>query len=83
MIQFVADPSPNACLALSTLGLSDPSVANLKCVACMFYAYHSVKHLESVRKQISAERTSDFTTHDYNLHQRVFAGSFEAALRHA
>ena len=78
MIQIVND-----CQALSTLGLSDPSVANLKCVACMFYAHHSVKHLESVRKQISAERTSDFTTHDYSPHQRVFAGSFEAALRHA
>ena len=36
MIQFVAD-SPNACLALSTLGLSDPSVTNLKSQVCRMY----------------------------------------------
>ena len=76
MIQFVCEPS-------TSLGLSNPSVENLKCVACMFYAYHAVKHLDSVKSHISAERTSDFTTFDFNLHQRVFAGSFEAALRHA
>jgi endonuclease/exonuclease/phosphatase family metal-dependent hydrolase len=80
MIQF-AQPSDSS--GTDCLGLTYPSVSNLKCIACMFYAYHAVKHLDTVKNKISADRTSDFTTHEYNLHQRLFAGSFEAALRHA
>ena len=68
---------------LDLLGLANPSTGNLKSIACMFYAYHAVKHLPSVRNMISAERTSNFTSTDFNIHQRVFAGSFEAALTHA
>ena len=80
MIQF-AQPSDSS--GTDCLGLTYPSVSNLKCIACMFYAYHAVKHLDTVKNKISAERTSDFTAFDFNFHQRVFAGSFEAALRHA
>ena len=78
-----SDSSAAASFALSNLGLSNPSVRNLECIACMFYAYDAVKHLDSVKTKISTECTSDFTTNDYNIHRRVFAGSFEAALRHA
>jgi len=77
MSQFVCEGGTDC------LGLTHPSASNLQCIACMFYAYHAVKQLDTVKNKISAERTSDFTTHDFNIHQRLFAGSFEAALRHA
>ena len=67
---------------LDLLGLASPSITTLKSIACMFYAYHAVKHLPSVRDMISAERTSTLTTTNFNSHRQNFAGSFEAAMRH-
>ena len=62
----------------SMLGLDDPSRFNLRCIACMFYAYHAVKFKHEVNAACSDHSSLDFTAL-----QCSFAGAFMAALRFA
>ena len=67
------------------LGLTQPSVRSLKCVACMFYAYHvlKLKHAHCLRN-ISSDPESgshiQFTHQvaDAAASRRIFAGAFRA-----
>jgi len=61
------------------LGLDEPCRVNLQCVACMFYAYHTMKFTPDVKEAARGGlHTLDFTSL-----QQVFAGAFEAAFRFA
>jgi len=61
------------------LGLDDPCKLNLRCVACMFYAYHAVKFTPEVKDAAGG----GIHTLDFTPLQQVFAGAFEAAFRFA
>ena len=65
------------------LGLADPSIIGMKGVAAMFYAYHSVSLHPTARALQSINQSHQIPTTDFQQFQQVFAGSFEAALRHA
>ena len=80
MSQCSSDPTNPAFYSL--LGLINPSRDTLKGIAAMFYAYHAVSFHPAARSLLST-RTQQVPTTDSQLFQRLFAGSFEAALRHA
>jgi len=61
------------------LGLDDPCKLNLKCVGCMFYAYHATKFSPQVKDAAGG----GIHALDFTLLQHVFAGAFEAAFRFA
>ena len=65
------------------LGLNDLSIIGLKRVAAMFYAYHAVSLHPVARTLQSLEQSEQIPDTDFQLFQQTFAGSFEAALKHA
>ena len=65
------------------LGLNDLSIIGLKRVAAMFYAYHAVSLHPVARMLQSSEQSEQIPDTDFQLFQQTFAGSFEAALKHA
>ena len=65
------------------LGLDNPSIIGMKRVAAMFYAYHAVSLHPVARSLQSVESCQQIPTTDFQLFQQIFAGSFEAALKHA
>jgi hypothetical protein len=80
MIRCSSDPSDPTYYSL--LGLVNPSRDTLKGIAAMFYAYHAVSFHPAARALLSS-RTQQVPNTDSQLFQQIFAGSFEAALRHA
>ena len=65
------------------LGLDNPCLIGMKWVAAMFYAYHAVSLHPVARSLQSVESCQQIPTTDFQLFQQIFAGSFEAALKHA
>ena len=65
------------------LGLSDPSIIRLKRVAAMFYAYHAVFLHPVARSLQSIDHSQEIPCAHFQQFQQIFAGSFEAALKHA
>ena len=80
MIRCSSDSSDPAYYSL--LGLVNPCRDTLKGIAAMFYAYHSVSFHPAARALLST-RTQQVPNTDSQLFQQIFAGSFEAASRHA
>ena len=72
---------------LDQLGIAHPSRNSLKCIACMFYAYHALKFSSGVVSvtTVSVETDSashiDSTTTIINIPaaRRIFVGAFQAA----
>ena len=73
-------PTPWAFDIFNSLGLENPSFRSLCCVASMFHAYHSVKHLRALgnesfsREFISAEFTGHFLASVRDLRSRSASG---------
>ena len=65
------------------LGLDSPSIIGMKRVAAMFYAYHAVSLHPVARSLQSVESCQQIPTTDFQHFRQLFAGSFEAALKHA
>ena len=85
-IKSVTDQCNSASNELSLgckLGLDIPCNIDMKWVAAMFYAYHAVSLHPVARSLQSVESCQQIPTTDFQLFQQIFAGSFEAALKHA
>ena len=65
------------------LGLENPSIIGMKGVAATFYVYHSVSLHPTARALQSINQSQQIPTTDFQQFQQIFAGSFQAALRHA
>ena len=65
------------------LGLENPCRTGMKGVAATFYAYHSVSLHPAARALQSMNPSQQIPTTDIQLFQQIFAGSFEAAFKHA
>ena len=85
-IKSTVEQHNSVCNELSAeclLGLSDPSIIRLKRVAAMFYAYHAVSLHPMARSLQSIDQGTEIPCTHLQQFQQIFAGSFEAALKHA
>ena len=75
-----SQPGDSQCFCCSLLGLEDPTPINLKGVAAMFYAYHSVSLHPSVRFLFNSGPLQQIPDSSFEQFQQFFAGSFAAAM---